>query len=355
MSKKTRNGYIDLLRFVAACIIMYFHFEIAPFIRPDGTPGSFPSGGLFVEFFFMLSGYFAISSFYMSDGKLHIGKYMLKKYVRFLPYTFFAVTFTYVWILICSNPSLFEAAKTLCMLPFEALLMRNTGINRVGHNGVLWYLSAMLITMPIILYTARRFPTVFKEYLVWVLPLCFYGYVLSRYGTIRTTHWQISNIRALAGMLLGCNIYFIVHAVENIRFSSRGKTILTVLELGLFGLILLFCMVRSFSKTYLDAFCVLLMYLFTIVALSGKSWTSKIQGRFFTYLGKISFPLYCVHYGYIDVVNKYFSGYRTRYRLLIFTGLVLATAIAVQFLVDYVVFPAMKRIAQKYHSLPRVS
>ena len=241
MSKKTRNGYIDLLRFVAACIIMYFHFEIAPFIRPDGTPGSFPSGGLFVEFFFMLSGYFAISSFYMSDGKLHIGKYMLKKYVRFLPYTFFAVTFTYVWILICSNPSLFEAAKTLCMLPFEALLMRNTGINRVGHNGVLWYLSAMLITMPIILYTARRFPTVFKEYLVWVLPLCFYGYVLSRYGTIRTTHWQISNIRALAGMLLGCNIYFIVHAVENIRFSSRGKTILTVLELGLFGLILLFC------------------------------------------------------------------------------------------------------------------
>ena len=71
MAKKTRNGYIDLLRFVAACVIMYFHFGSAPFIRLDGTPGSFPSGALFVEFFFMLSGYYAISSFQRSHGSLN--------------------------------------------------------------------------------------------------------------------------------------------------------------------------------------------------------------------------------------------------------------------------------------------
>ena len=60
MVKKSRNGYIDLCRFISACCVMWFHFGKAPFITLNGALGSLPSGALFVEFFFMLSGYFAI-------------------------------------------------------------------------------------------------------------------------------------------------------------------------------------------------------------------------------------------------------------------------------------------------------
>ena len=351
MAKKTRNGYIDLLRFVAACVIMYFHFGAAPFIRLDGTRGSFPSGALFVEFFFMLSGYFAISSFQAAQGNLNIGKFMLKKYVHFLPYTFIAVAFSYTWVLCFSTPSVYEGVKALAMAPFEALLLRNTGINLAGSTGVLWYLSAMLIAMPIVLYAARRFPVVFKEYLVWVLPLCLYGYILHQIGTIRTSDWMLSNLRAIAGLLMGCNIYYILRAVEKVQFHSLGKTLLTVSELLLLALILLFCTVRSFSKTYLDAFCLLLMYLFTMIALSGKSWTSKIHGRFFTYLGKISLPIYCIHFNIINLINRFFGNFDMEYKLLIYTALVFVAAILVQLFVDYAISPVLKYFTGKCRSL----
>lgn len=299
----------------------------------------------------MLSGYYALSSLQASHGSLNIGKFMLKKYVHFLPYTFIAVAFSYTWLLCFNTPSVYEGVKALAMAPFEALLLRNTGINLAGYTGVLWYLSAMLIAMPIVLYTARRFPGVFKEYLVWVLPLCLYGYILHQIGTIRTSDWMLSNLRAIAGLLLGCSIYYILRAVEKVQFHSLGKTLLTALELLLLALVLLFCTVRSFSKTYLDVFCVLLMYVFTVIGLSGKSWTSKIHGRFFTYLGKISLPIYCIHFNVMDMVKKFFPDFEMKYKLLIYTVLVFAAAILVQFFVDYALSPVLKNIARKCRSL----
>ena len=347
MSSKPRNGYIDLLRFFAACVIMYFHFGNAPFLRLDGTWGSFPSGALFVEFFFMLSGYFAISSFHASGNQLCIGKYMLKKYIHFLPYTIIAVSFAYGWVLVFNTETLYDAVKTLTMAPFEAFLMRNTGINMAGYNGVLWYLSAMLITLPIILFVARRFPSLFKEYLVWVVPIFLYGCIVRKYGTLRTTQWLFSNLRAIAGLLLGCNIYYFLQFLKKVPFSAVGKTTLTIFEALLFVLIILFCTVRSFEKTYLDVFCVLLMYLFAIIALSGKSWTNKFQGRVLTYLGKLSLPIYCNQFNAISIMEKYFSNYDMKYQLLIYTILVFSSSVAVQFFVDYIVTPFVKKLEQK--------
>lgn len=351
MSSKTRNGYIDLLRFVAACIIMYFHFGKAPFLRLDGTWGSFPSGALFVEFFFMLSGYFAISSFHASGSSLNIGKFMLKKYVHFLPYTILATILGYTKVFLLSDLSFKQILSRSFMAPFDALLWSNTGANLVGYMGVFWYLSAMLITMPLILYAARKFPSFFREYMVWVVPLFLYGIIIRNLGTLRTADWIFGNLRAIAGMLLGCGIYYAVQALPKRAFSASQKTLLTILELLFLGVAIAFCTVASFSKTYLDIFCVLMLFLTTAITLSGKSWTCRIHGKFFTFLGKLSLPLYCVHYPIINLYKECLPDSSIGFRMVVTTLTALGVAYAVLLIVEHWILPAQKRLSARWKAL----
>ena len=100
-----RNGWIDLCRFIAAYGVVWLHFGRAPIPSPFGGWGAVWGGGLFVEYFFILSGYFAISHIEKQrnaiekDTEVQIGKYILKKYLHFIPYAMIAVIMQYSWIL----------------------------------------------------------------------------------------------------------------------------------------------------------------------------------------------------------------------------------------------------------------
>lgn len=125
MEKKTRNGYVDLLRFLASYVIVFFHLGIAPYYTRDGVLGTLLSGALFVEFFFLLSGYFSIKSFSDTSSKkgLTIYQYMLKRYVHFLPYSFLTAAISFIWTIVSKGYSFKDNIKVLSMLPFEALLL----------------------------------------------------------------------------------------------------------------------------------------------------------------------------------------------------------------------------------------
>ena len=309
-----RNGWIDLCRFIAAYGVVWLHFGRAPIPSPFGGWGAVWGGGLFVEYFFILSGYFAISHIEKQrnaiekDTEVQIGKYILKKYLHFIPYAMIAVIMQYSWILCIEKRTWKETIKLLFMAPFEGLLLRNTGINMAGEMGILWYLSAMLIALPIVLYVATKFSGIFRNYLMWVLPLFVYGVLIRQIGTVRTTNYILSDFRAAAGLILGGSIYYLSQNLQKIEFTCFARRLMTVLEVGLFGLAVLFTTFSSLSKTFYDIVFIFLIFLSLIITFSGINATSKLKKPLFAFLGKISLPVYCFHFTVIKIVKVLMKG-----------------------------------------------
>lgn len=72
---------VELCRFLACYVIFSYH-----------AGGRFTTGWIFVEFFFMLSGYFAIKHLVRMEGKIENKatypiQYTIDKFKRLLPYT----------------------------------------------------------------------------------------------------------------------------------------------------------------------------------------------------------------------------------------------------------------------------
>ena len=208
MKNDTHIDYIDLCRFWAALEILFFHLGVAPILGKNG----FLNGGLFVEFFFLLSGYFSVNHIgnrrtdFQENPEVRIFGYVKKKYFSFLPYSITFTILLYIYSFIKNSYSFTECIKRSFMLPFEAFLMRNTGINLYGIAGTLWYISAMLIVLPIVLFFVVKKKNIFKYYAAWIIPLFIYGYIIRQIGTIRTTDWVLSTLRAFAGLSLGGGI-----------------------------------------------------------------------------------------------------------------------------------------------------
>ena len=195
------------------------------------------------------------------------------------------------------------------MLPFEAFLMRNTGINLYGIAGTLWYISAMLIVLPIVLFFVVKKKNIFKYYAAWIIPLFIYGYIIRQIGTIRTTDWVLSTLRAFAGLSLGGALYYITDFLCCIRVSKTESIILTFVEILTFVVCIIFTTVQSLFRTYNDVFFVLLIFISLTISLSRLSLTSKVHFPIFRFLGKLSLPIYCFHPLIVNIVNTYFSDY----------------------------------------------
>ena len=78
---KKKNNMVELCRFLACYVIFSYH-----------AGGRFTTGWIFVEFFFMLSGYFAIKHLVRMEGKIENKatypiQYTIDKFKRLLPYT----------------------------------------------------------------------------------------------------------------------------------------------------------------------------------------------------------------------------------------------------------------------------
>lgn len=340
---------MDLLRFLASYVIVFHHLGIAPYYTENGTLGKLPGGALFVEFFFLLSGYFAAKAFsdISKSKERKIFPYMLKKYLHFLPYTLVTAVALYAWKIFSEEHTFQEIIKILFMFPFEAFLMRGTGINGTTYISWFWYLSAMLITLPIILYLIKYHNNIFRYYLVWITPLFIYGYLIKTMNTIRATTWFLGDVRALAGMTLGASLVYITSFINRYRFSVRIKSILTGIELCTMGICFYYCKFDSLAETPYDMVFVLLIYISLAITLSGKSWTSCIHGKLFSFLGKISLPIYCIHPLTYRIIRYFMPSSTLECKLILTVLSSFVGGCLLQAIVDHIILPLAKVVRAK--------
>ena len=316
MNKKniiTKNSFIELCRFVSSYIIFSFHAN-----------SLFVSGWIFVEYFFILSGYFAIRHLSeKKDSAINTAefplRYTINKFKRLFPYTSVEIILNAFLTIYMFHLRGLDIIKWLLYLPVSLLLLPGTGIMPYGtalteHLATphmiaeeLWYLSALLVALPVMLYLFIHFKERYSYWLVSFFPLLLHGFLIIRDGTIHGWHEQSMtffslDIRALAGLLIGGSVYYVSLWWKKFTYTPFGTGLLTLTELGCFLSVVIIS-----SKTSLpyDALEILLFLLSLSLTFSGKTLTSRIQCRFFCFLGKLSLPVYCIHISVFNIMHNF--------------------------------------------------
>jgi hypothetical protein len=176
---------VELCRFLACYVIFSYH-----------AGGRFTTGWIFVEFFFMLSGYFAIKHLVRMEGKIENKatypiQYTIDKFKRLLPYTtvgFVADCIISAWKYQFTG---MELVKWILYLPVNLFYLAGTGMMPADvpisdtvqtsyiMGGALWYICAMFVAMPVMMYLYLYLGKKIGPWLISFLPMLLYGYLIS--------------------------------------------------------------------------------------------------------------------------------------------------------------------------------
>ncbi len=92
------------------------------------------------------------------------------------------------------------------------------------------------------------------------------------------------------------------------------KILLTLLEVA--GIVLCFLFAASDPEAYTFETVVGFLALSLVITLSGVSYTGRVHGRVLEWLGKISLPIYCVHWWTGQMVQVYLYQFSYPVRIL---------------------------------------
>ena len=317
-----RNPLIELFRFLL-CIIVFLHHS--GWVKADPL---LPAGSLAADMFFVLTGYFGIRHVCeRGTGEkplLFSIRYTIKKLANVFPYVAAGTLSLYLLdiFLVLRNGSPFSCADLLCML--RDLVVELSFLSLAGlmplditlhfRNAPTWYLSAVLLGLPLLLWLCQRLGKAFRRVVVWVLPVALYAILMSHFDGL--SQWggsygifKAGFLRGLAGMSTGGAIYCALSALSA-RFPSVSERAplasLTALETALY--LLFFWMIVRGAVGMEKLIALGIAALAAALSLSNLTHTSRMHSRAALYLGRLSMPIYCIHwavYRYVSFLASY--------------------------------------------------
>ena len=297
-----RNSLIDMMRFAFAVLIMFLHSDLL------GPVDDFPfyGGYIAVDFFFILSGYYAFHHIdFISMGKTvenpakETFLYIKHKYIPIYIAVALSLGFDLAAMCIIARYSVSFFFERFVITIFESMLLHSI----VGVDGFrlssLWYLSSLLLALVIVVYLTLKYRDLFKNILIFTFPVFIYGFFFKTAGTIcrfDVSHFYIINegvLRAVAGVCMGGIAFRLSEGLRGLHLGRTRKLFLTILELAGYIGVYWGCMQQD--NTILDFLFIIILMLAVAITTSGKSYTGGFCIPFSAYLGKLSFAMYLVH------------------------------------------------------------
>lgn len=337
---KVRFGIIDLYRFIGCLLIMGHHcYHIQ-----DKTGGGYyvGEGWIFVEWYYIIMGYFTCKHFINKQFDGNAAKnsmvYTWIKFKGFLPYVLITVSIEYVYEAL---PLLAQGVKPFLKsfynMPFEVLLLSDSIVNEPVHVVPLWFLSSAFLVFPWFCCVMQMKDKYMLTLISWTVPVVYYGYV----GVIGGHPYPINLFRTLAGLMLGAFIYFV--SIKLSIFNNIGDRLvflLTFIECSSL-LFVLISVLRNWQHHRLN---LMAFAIANILMFSGLTATSKIEAEWMVFLGKISMPLFIMHWSIGTAVNYYFSEKPYANKVLIYYIGTFVIAISSYFAIEY-----LKNIKKVYY------
>ena len=308
MSKKKqqttlhRNGKIELLRFVFAFFVAFFHLGCSV----EHSSEKFKTGYMAVEFFFLVTGYLMAKSLSkeLTDNSSQGNERLIntslsfawKKYTSFI-YTFLvSVVFTSAawinyydlsakeWIL-----KMADAVPTFLLLPVF-------GFKTAPWYIPTWYLSAMMVTVVILTPILLKHGKFYSLYAAPVLSLAMLGFIYRSKGyfDVNGDNWEgrinLGLLRAFAEISLGCTAYYLV---EGGYLKKFGRKLLSAAAILCYAAVFAF-MFGDYDHS-MQIIVILLMFAAVLVTFNNGDTFKFLNNKFVYFLGKLSLPVYLFH------------------------------------------------------------
>lgn len=315
-TKSRRNGRIEILRFVFAFIVLLHHSR---YLLGDDNC-YFLGGSLGVEFFFIVSGYLMMNTVdrivssknYNTipvDKNLanEIASFIKKKVQAILPQFPIAWFIGLLFVIILNHMTIVDAFEEFKQDFWELSLLKMTGIYYGGLDGVMWYISSMLICMTILYPLLRRFPHMMRKIWCPFLALMFLGMMCILDGHPRnpTKVYSIiykGNIRAFAEICIGIWSYDIVRKIKSVNWSKLAGFIFEILQLAGYGMAIIYMYSDKPGKD--DYFFLMVLSISIILSFAQVGILSDaFNNRFSMILGRFSAAMYFSHLYYAQNLN----------------------------------------------------
>lgn len=301
--KTKRNGIVDLYRFLAIFVVMDNHIGMA------GGTTFFVGGYYVIEFFFFLTGFLTCRHYDLLDAKIPNRTvsekskdallYTYNKFKGFMPLVFIIVIAQYILTFInCYEgfPGWKELLGIFNDMPNEMLLLKSSyGTTLVGP---LWYLSSMFIAFPLVCFLIQ----VLDKYTFIIFAFLTSLLYLGKVGVDDYFYYPQCLPRAFFDLLIGAIIYYAGSLVVNKYYDKVHTAFLAAVEV-----LLLMSTFVFYREGWDYANHIVLWIVIVAVSIGMSPKLSSIGAGWMTWLGKLSMPLFLIHWFIVTFIGYYYS------------------------------------------------
>ncbi|WP_298241339.1 acyltransferase [uncultured Bradyrhizobium sp.] len=296
-SEARRFVVLDFYRFVAALGVFIFHLKL---IDTGISPAWNGSYGLFVDMFFILSG-FVISYSYPSDarGVAAYSRFMIRRIARIYPLHLLSLL---VFVALIGAGLERTARSTSLDFVYNLLLLQAWGVtDHLSFNSPSWSISAEFfcyLIFPLLMLLARKVQPVVLGVIVAALYLLLaHGHlpIWQERSQMYGANFDYGMLRALPSFLNG----ILLAILFRMSHPYRHKRMI-VAGIGLFGLSVL--VLNVFAKP--DLAIVLFSCAILLTAVGESAFKAFPGARLLGRLGNTSYAIYMLHDAILIAVFK---------------------------------------------------
>ncbi|NLR94277.1 acyltransferase family protein [Flammeovirga agarivorans] len=295
------------LRGIAALWVVLFHIDVSTYYRdlggilPRAATGIFSKGYLWVDFFFLLSGfiiYHVYGQLFKENGYSiqNIKSFLWSRFTRLYPLHFFTLILLIItvpiigktypqlqddsWHLYFSNTALFSQFFMTNAMNFYHFLSWNMPSWSIGAEW--WTYCFAILVLPIIGHS--------KRYLIYIKLFVLFG-CISLLVNFHPNHnlditWDYGFIRCIFQFFIGINLYLLFQMNWNNNILQKDITCI---------LLFVFISIGFHYKIHDLVFIPLFSLFLLAVAYNNSSIKSILEKRYIKYLGDISYSIYLMH------------------------------------------------------------
>ena len=330
--KFCRNAEIDMWRFFASLIIMWHHLYTTGM---DSSCYRFHDGDLFVEFFFLITGYYTAKHFKsnpivnlpLEEKTKTVIKYTFNKFKDIIGLCAWVTIIQYVMYVSSEKIGGVDKLKNIANLPADLLLI--TDFYQRPLVTSFWYISTVLLMLPFVSIVMASIDKSIQALVSAALIGIYYGFVLPHiFDPLQLTKTSGEDLlRAFICMYAGCFLCeaadFLACRIKNIR----AKVMLFVIGESL----LLFITISAFIEQSTHIHAVLFFILALICMFSNNL---HMNSRIPYYLGKISLYIYIWNWSVGTFVGQYFGELNTLYIKIIYIAITIIFSVLSEKLIN---------------------